>query len=198
MEKIGINTNQRGYVNTNLKMQTNIKNIYACGDITGNFGFTHMAGYEAGIIIRNAIFKFPYKADYSKVAWTTYTSPSVAHTGLTEKMARESNKYGSHLFLNFDNSDRFIIEDETQGFIKAILNKKNIVIGATIVSDNSEELLHVLSILIAKKLKISELLNLIIPYPMRGDILKELAFKKSKEMLTPFNKSIIKNIFLKL
>ena len=198
LDKVGIQTNKRGYVNTDLKMKTNIKNIYACGDITGNFGFTHMAGYEASVVIRNAIFKFPYKADYSKVAWTTYTSPEVAHTGLTEKMAKDTNKYGSHLFLKFDNSDRFIIEDETEGFLKVILDSKGIVIGATIVSDNSSELIHTLSILIAKKLKVTELLNLIVPYPMRGDILKELAFMKSKEMLTPFSKSLIKNIFLKL
>ncbi|MGL5066487.1 MAG: dihydrolipoyl dehydrogenase family protein [Sarcina sp.] len=198
LEKIGLQTNKRGYISTDLKMRTSIKNIYACGDISGNFGFTHMAGYEASVVIRNAIFKLPYKADYSKVAWTTYTSPEVAHTGLTEKMAKDSNKYGSQLFLKFDNSDRFIIEDEKEGFIKVILNPKGIVIGATIVSDNSSELIHTLSILIAKKLKVSELLNLIVPYPMRGDILKELAFMKSKEMLTPFSKSLIKNIFLKL
>ena len=198
LENAGVKTNERGYIQTDLKMKTSVKNIYACGDISGHFGFTHMAGYEAGVVLRNAIFKFPYKADYSKVAWTTYTSPEVAHTGLTEQMAKSANKFGSKLLVKFDNSDRFIIEAETEGFLKVILDQKNVVVGATVVSDNSSELIHTLSILIAKKLKVSELLNLVVPYPMRGDILKELAFMKSREMLTPFNKSLIKNVFLKL
>ena len=197
LEKVGILTNKRGYISTDLKMRTNIKNIYACGDISGNFGFTHMAGYEAGIVIRNSIFKFPYKADYTKVAWTTFTSPSVAHTGLTEEMAKKQGVFGSKIVLDFKGNDRFMIENE-DGFIKVILDNKSRVLGATIVSEDASELLHSFSLLIQRKLKITEFMNLIIPYPMRGDILKELSIIKSKEMLTPFTKKLIKNVFLKL
>jgi len=81
LNKVGVKVNEKGYIVTNKKMRTSVKSIYACGDVTGHYQFTHMAGYQAGIIIRNTIFRMCAKADYSVVPWTTYTKPGVAHVG---------------------------------------------------------------------------------------------------------------------
>ena len=191
IEKLGIEMSKRGHINVDSTMRTNIKNIFACGDITGNFGFTHMAAFEAGIVIRNAIFKMKYSADYNKVAWTTFTSPEVAHTGLTEKMAKDKNIFGSSIIVDFDWNDRYIVEDENEGFIKVVLDSSDRVIGATVAGVESSEMIHALTVAIYKKMKITDLNNIIIPYPMRGEVIKEVALKKAKEKLTDFNKKVV-------
>ena len=70
-------------------MKTNIKHIYACGDVNGLFPFTHVAGYEAGIALTNAILRLPRKADYAKIGWCTYTDPEIASIGYNEKRAKK-------------------------------------------------------------------------------------------------------------
>ena len=67
------------------------KRVFAIGDIAGGYQFTHIAGYHAGIVIRNALFRLPAKVDYRAVPWVTYTDPELANVGLTEKVAREKH-----------------------------------------------------------------------------------------------------------
>ena len=88
LETLKIKINQAGYIITNSKLQTNIKNIYSCGDATGPYLFTHTASYQAGIIVRNLLLPFASHVNYSRLAWTTYTRPEVAHIGYTEQWAR--------------------------------------------------------------------------------------------------------------
>ncbi|MDZ4198117.1 MAG: FAD-dependent oxidoreductase, partial [Kiritimatiellia bacterium] len=83
----GVTVTPRG-IPTNARMKTNISHIYACGDVNGQLPFTHVAGYEAGIALTNAVLHLPRKADYGKIGWCTYTAPEVACMGLNEKRAR--------------------------------------------------------------------------------------------------------------
>lgn len=62
--------------------------VYACGDVAGPFRFTHMAEYQAGVVLSNAVFRLPKKVDYRQVPWATFTDPELAHIGLTEARAR--------------------------------------------------------------------------------------------------------------
>ena len=65
LEAAGVKFTPRG-IPTNARMKTNINHIYACGDVNGQLPFTHVAGYEAGIALTNAILRLPRKADYGK------------------------------------------------------------------------------------------------------------------------------------
>ena len=107
-------------------LRTSAKNIYAAGDVTAHFQFTHMADYEAQIVLQNCFLFFPFtkKADYSVVPWATFTEPEVARVGLTEKEARE--KYGDVKIIKveFEENDRAQAEGETEGFAKIILTAK--------------------------------------------------------------------------
>ena len=88
LEAAGVNFTARG-IPTDPRMRTNIRHIYACGDVNGQLPFTHVAGYEAGIALTNALLRLPRKADYGKIGWCTYTDPEVASVGLNEKRARK-------------------------------------------------------------------------------------------------------------
>lgn len=81
-------TFERGGIQVDGRLRTSNRKIFAIGDVAGGLQFTHVAGYHAGIVIRNALFRIPAKADVSAVPWVTYTDPELAHVGLTEAAAR--------------------------------------------------------------------------------------------------------------
>ena len=62
--------------------------FYAIGDVAGGMQFTHVAGYHAGLIIRQALFGLPAKEMTAHIPWATYTDPEIAQVGLTEEQAR--------------------------------------------------------------------------------------------------------------
>jgi len=197
LEKVGIKVNQRGYIITNSKLQTNFRNIYACGDVTGPFQFTHMAGYQAGIVIRNSIFHIGAKLDYSAVPWTTYTKPEVAHVGHTEITAKKADLFKKSILVPLGENDRARAENDVNGFLKLIISKNNKLIGATLVGEKAGEMIPVATLAIRQKLKVSAFLDLIFSYPTEAEIFKTAALKSLKDSVKPWQSKIIKSLFLR-
>ncbi len=194
LENIGIEVDSRGYIKVNDYLQTNIKNIYACGDVRGRYQFTHSASYEAGIVVRNALISPLFKASYYNIAWTTYTVPEVAHVGYLEEECKKLNiKYSTQL-LPIDEVDRAKAEDDRYGFIKIILDAKKHIIGATIVGEKGGEMLPILSLMVTRRMKLSSVMAIIYQYPIQGEILKTLAYKDFNENVKPWQKNLLKKI----
>lgn len=195
--KLNIDITSRGFVKTNAKLQTNVGNIYAAGDVTGPFQFTHMAGYHGGIIVQNAILGLiKKKVDYSSVPWTTYTSPEVAHVGYTEPWAKQEKLFVRAIKIDFAEIDRAITEDD-EGFIKLILGKKNRIIGATIVGAKAGEMIPLATLAIKQKLSPSAFSGLIFSYPTEAEIYKFTSFQLMRESFKPWMKNLIKLILPK-
>ena len=93
LEAAGVAYSAKG-ITVDARLRTSNKRIYAIGDVAGGLQFTHMAGYHAGIVIRNALFKLPAKVDTRAVPWVTYTEPELAQVGATEPMAKEQRPRG--------------------------------------------------------------------------------------------------------
>ena len=86
LEAASVAFERRG-IEVDARLRTTNKKIFAIGDIASPYQFTHMAGYHASIVIRNALFKLPAKVNYSAVPWVNYTDPELAHVGRTESDA---------------------------------------------------------------------------------------------------------------
>jgi len=196
-DSVGVKRDEKGYIETNEKLQTNISSIYACGDVVGPYQFTHMASYQAGIIIRNIIFKMGAKVDYSTVPWTTYTKPEVAHVGYTEPWAKAAGKYKEHVIINLNSNDRSKTENDRTGFLKLILGPGKRLIGATLVGDKAGEIIPVATLAIQQKLKASIFLNMIFAYPSQAEIFKFASLELSKRGFKPWMKKLIKVLFLR-
>ncbi len=194
LEQLGIEVDQRNYIQVNDKLQTNISNIYACGDVRGKFQFTHMASYEAGIAVKNALITPRYRVNYSQVVWTTYTLPEVAHVGYNKEQAENEDLFGEEYSLDLNTNDRAMAEGDTSGFVKVILDRKGRIIGGTIVGDKAGEMLPIISYMVAKKCKLTELLSVIYQYPIEGEILKTLAIDAFKAHVAPWQKKIVEKI----
>ncbi|BDW87380.1 dihydrolipoyl dehydrogenase family protein [Thalassospira tepidiphila] len=175
LKDAGIEFTDRG-VSVDARLRTSNKKVFAIGDITGGLQFTHMAGYDAGIVIRNALFRLPAKVDHSAVPWVTYTNPELAQVGLTEKAARE--QYGDDIRVvtwDYAENDRARAEAETEGFIKVITKPNGRILGAAIVGRQAGELIGVWSLAISKKMKIGAIAGMIAPYPTLGELSKRVA-----------------------
>ncbi len=175
LEAAGIEYTPKG-ITVDARLRSSNKRVFAVGDIAGGYQFTHIAGYHAGIVIRNALFRLPAKVDYRAVPWVTYTDPELANVGLTEKAARE--KHGDTIRVvttPFSENDRAQAERETVGMVKVVTDKKGRILGAGLVGYHAGELLQPWVLAISQGLKISAMASIIAPYPTMGEVNKRVA-----------------------
>lgn len=196
IDEVGIKLDRSGYVLTDSQQRTSIPNIFACGDVCGPYQFTHMAAYQAGIVIRNAIFRLRSRVDYANVPWVTFTKPEVAHTGYTEQRARDLGVYRDHEIVNLNDVDRAKCEDDRVGFLKVVLGERGRLVGATLVGDKAGEIIPLASLAINEKYKASKFLNLTFPYPVEAEIFKRAGLALAKKSFRPWMKTVIRRLFL--
>ncbi len=192
LEKVGVKTNEKGFIVVNDKLQTTADNIYACGDVRGRYMFTHSAGYEGIVAVKNALIAPMFKTSYQNIAWTTYTSPEVAHVGLLESEAKTKGAYTR--VINISDNDRAKAEDDRTGIVKLVLDKKSRILGATIVGAKAGEMIVPLSLMVTQKLRLSAALNIIYSYPIQGEIVKTLAGNDFKSRVKPWQQSLVRKI----
>ena len=152
------------------------KRVYAIGDVAGGLQFTHVAGYHASVIIRSMLFGLPSKARTDHIPWATYTDPELAQIGPTEAEAIKMHGKGAITTVRFDYSgnDRAIATGKTDGFIKVMVFAGK-PIGVTIVGENAGDLIGTWALAIANKMKMSDVANMVAPYPTLGEINKRAA-----------------------
>lgn len=170
----GITHDRRG-IQVDARLRTSNKRVFAIGDVNGGYQFTHVAGYQAGIVIRNALFNLPAKVDERAVPWVTYADPELAQVGHTEASAAEHGIEVTTTRFDFAENDRARAERATEGFVKAIVGKRGVVLGATIVGPHAGELLMPWILAVQKSLKIGDVASLIVPYPTLSEVSKRAA-----------------------
>ncbi len=178
----GVEFSPRG-VPADSRMRTNVSHIYSCGDVNGVFPFTHVAGYEAGIALSNAVLRLPRKADYSKVPWCTYTDPEVASIGLNERRAKASGVEYRVLESPFRDVDRALAEGETEGKIKVLISPSGALLGCQIAGHHAGELIHEWVAAINGGVKLSTMAGAIHAYPTLAEISKKAAGSYYSEKL---------------
>ncbi|MDA0267046.1 MAG: FAD-dependent oxidoreductase [Cyanobacteria bacterium] len=180
LEAAGVKVGKQGVI-VNAKLQTTNPRIYAAGDIIGGYQFTHVAGYEAAVVLQNALFFPTKKADYRVIPWATFTEPELSRVGFTEAEAR--SRYGDDVAVlrhNFDHVDRALAEDAGVGFAKFITRKNGEILGAHMVGPSAGELIHEVVLAMSYKLKISAL-QVIHVYPTLSEINPKTALQLTKQ-----------------
>lgn len=174
LDKIGVEFDEKG-IRVDDRMRTSQTHIYAAGDVSGGYLFTHAAGYEGGIVVSNAIFHLPRKADYTFLPWCTYTDPELASIGMNESAATKAGIGYSVWAEEFRTNDRSIAEGEETGRIKMILNEKESPIGVQIFGPRAGDLVSEWVAALNGGVKLSRLVSAIHPYPTLGEINKKVA-----------------------
>jgi pyruvate/2-oxoglutarate dehydrogenase complex dihydrolipoamide dehydrogenase (E3) component len=174
LEGIGIDLEDRG-IRVDSRLRTSRKHIYAAGDVTGGYQFTHAAGYEGGIVVSNAVFHLPRKVDYTFLPWCTYTDPELASIGMNETRAKEAGIECRVWTEAFRDNDRSLAEDRKTGLIKMILDKKEKPLGVQILGPRAGDILAEWVAVLNGKVKLSSLASAVHPYPTIGEINKRVA-----------------------
>ncbi len=191
----GVAFSPRG-VPADARMRTNVPHIYACGDVNGVFPFTHVAGYEAGIALSNAVLRLPRKADYTKVPWCTYTDPEVASIGLNEKRAKEAGVEYRVLSAPFREVDRALAAGEPGGMIKVLIRPSGALLGCQIAGHNAGELIHEWVAAINGGVKLSTMAGAIHAYPTLAEISKKAAGSYySEKLFSDRTKKVLRFLF---
>lgn len=175
LDAAGIEHTRRG-INVDKMLRTSNKRVYAVGDVAGSLQFTHMAGYHAGLAIRNILFRLRAKENTHIIPWATYTQPELAHVGHTEVTAREAKVKGlSVLRWPYGENDRAQAERKTAGLIKIIVSKGGKIEGATIAGEGAGEMINLWALAVTKKMTVSDIAAYVSPYPTMTEIGKRAA-----------------------
>ncbi len=174
LENAGIEFDRRG-IKVSDKMRTSNKRVYAIGDVTGGLQFTHVAGYQAGLVIRALLFRLPAKMKNHIIPWSTFTDPEIAHVGMNAEVAKEKFKDIRVLRWPYSENDRARAERKTNGLIKVITRKNGKIEGVSIVGHNAGEMINMWALAISKNMKVSDIAGYVSPYPTMTEIGKRAA-----------------------
>ncbi len=163
-----ITVSAKGFVQTNDFFQTNLKNIFALGDINGRHLLAHAASHQAEWLAEYLLGHSP--APYSAlVPNVIYSIPSISSLGISQKEATQDFIISK---TSYNLSGKAQAENNSEGWIK-LISKEKVLYGAQIFGYNSEDLLPLLSFAIANQVKLTELTKLIFPHPSYCELLKE-------------------------
>ena len=190
LEAVGVAYHSKG-VTVSDRLQTTNPMIYAAGDVCSPYQFTHAADFMARIVIQNALFRGRRKASSLVIPWCTYTSPEIAHVGLSEHQAKEKNIAIDTYIQKFHDVDRAILDGEDEGFVKVHVKKgRDKIVGATIVASHAGDLISEITLAMTHGLGLSKIGSTIHPYPTQAEAIRRLGDQYSRTRLTPLVKSL--------
>jgi len=164
LEHAGIELEGKG-LKVDEHLSTTAPNVYAAGDITGKYLFTHVAEYQGRNALRNALFPVKAKVDHRVVPWTTFTDPEVARIGLTEEQAREQHDHVKVFRQPFGGVDRAMADGETTGLVKIVTGRRGKILGGHIIGPDAGNLIHEIVLAMQRNIPIGTLSTTIHVYP---------------------------------
>ena len=178
LEEMGVRLRPNRTIEVNEFLQTNIPTIYACGDVTGPYQFTHVAAHQGWYTSVNTLFGIlrRFKVDYSVIPWATFTEPEIARVGLNESDAKEQGISYEVTTYGIDDLDRAIADSEAHGFVKVLtVPEKDRILGVTIVGEHAGDLIAEYVLAMRHGLGLNKVLGTIHIYPTLAEANKYAA-----------------------
>jgi len=145
----------------------------------------------ARIVIQNALFKGRAKASSLTIPWSTYTSPEVAHVGLSLLDAKSQGIAIQTYTQELKEVDRAILEGETEGYVKVHVKAgSDEIVGATIVAPNAGDLISEITLAMTHGLGLKKIASTIHPYPTQAEAIRRVGDQFNRTRLTPMVKSL--------
>ncbi|GGC53674.1 dihydrolipoamide dehydrogenase [Siccirubricoccus deserti] len=178
----GIAASPRGVATQADLRSTSNRRVWAVGDIAdpegiGPRAFTHVASQHAGIVVRSMLFRLPFtRVDYAALPRVTYTDPELAQVGLTEAEARERGIAGLAVHRwPLGENDRAIAEARPEGLVKLVVDGRGRLVGAGVLAPRAGEMAGMFGLMIGRRLPLSALAGLVLPYPTLAEAAKRAA-----------------------
>ncbi len=184
LDRAGIEHSPQG-ITVDDHLRTSVKHVYAAGDCAGGYQFTHYAGFQGAMAVRNVLLPGRSRARPQHPPWATFTDPEVAHSGYTEEQARR--RFGDKVrvsILPMAQVDRAVTEDATEGFIKVVQRSNGEAIGATIVGQRAAEALQAWTLAGDHGLKMGDVARTMQAYPSLATGNQQVAWDAHLDTLT--------------
>ncbi|MEW6532195.1 MAG: FAD-containing oxidoreductase [Thermodesulfobacteriota bacterium] len=191
LETAGVQYDTRRGVFVDDHLKSTNPNIFAIGDISMSYKFTHMADAAARIVIQNALFKGSKALSALTVPWCTYTDPEIAHVGMYQQDAENKGVAVDTYVRPLTEVDRALVDGEDEGFVKIHVAKgTDRILGATVVAAHAGEMISEITLAMVGKLGLGAISRVIHPYPTQAEAIKHTADAYYRTRLTPFLKRL--------
>jgi pyruvate/2-oxoglutarate dehydrogenase complex dihydrolipoamide dehydrogenase (E3) component len=195
LEEAGVVYSPRG-ITVDRRCRTNVRHIYAAGDVTGRYQLTHMSEHMAKIAVSNALLRVPMKLDTKHVSWATYTDPELAHVGTTEARLRERGTRFRTYRFPYSKVDRAITEGATTGLIKVHAREfDGKILGASVLGRSGGELICEYAVAMKNGLTLRKLADTIHPYPSYGQAARRAADQWYVQKQSPRTVRFLQRLF---
>ena len=192
LEAAGVAYDGRG-VTVDDNLRTTNRRIYAAGDIASAYKFTHMADALARIVLTNALFLGRKKASALTVPWCTYTSPEIAHVGLSEREAAEAGVAVQAITVPLHDVDRARLDGQDEGFLRVLVRTgTDRIAGATLVAEDAGNMISEVTLAMTAGIGLGTIAGTIHPYPTQAEALKKAADAYNRTRLTPTVKRLFR------
>lgn len=183
LENMDLKLTEKGHILVNEKMETNVSNIFAAGDVTNTPHFVYTAAKEGSTAVNNAFSLSKTKLDYSSLPWVVFTDPQISGAGMDEVEAEKAGIPFEVSKLDLIHVARALAAQDTRGFIKLIRNPEtDKLIGARVIAPEGGELIQQLSMAIKFGITIKDLAESFYPYLTLGEGIKLAAITFGKDV----------------
>ncbi len=153
-------------------LRTTVPHIWAAGDVTGGYQFTHIASEQGEFVVQNAFASQPKPFNIPVVSWVTFTNPELAHVGKTEVQLRKENIPHRVARMPLNKLDRAIAEAETDGLVKMLAGEKGEILGCHILAARAGDLIAPVVLAMKAGLTVDTLAETILPYPTMAEAVR--------------------------
>ena len=174
LEAAGVETTKKG-ISVGATLRTNVPHIWAAGDVTGGYQFTHVATEQGELVAHNVFAEHPKSFDDHVVPWVTYTNPPLAHVGKTEEELREAGVEYNVGCITFKEIERAVSQDETEGLVKLLVDAERKILGGHILGTHADDVLAPIIVAMQAGLTVDTLAATLLPYPTFSEAVKRAA-----------------------
>lgn len=187
--RAGIQCGERG-IAVDSRLRTSNRRVFACGDVTGGFQFTHAADAAARVVIRNALFLGRARADRIVVPWCTYTDPEIGSVGIGATAAAAAN--AESITISYADLDRARLDGESEGFLRIHADRRRgTILGATAVGARAGEILGQISLAMTAGVGLGAISSAVYPYPTYSEALRKAGDAWRRTKLTPGSRRLL-------
>jgi len=174
LQAAGVETTKKG-IRVDATLRTSVPHIWAAGDVTGEYQFTHVATEHGKLVAQNVLAEHPQPFGERVVPWVTYTNPPLAHVGKTEEELREAGVEYKIGRMQFKEVERAIAQDETEGLVKLLVDTQGKILGGHILGSRADDLLAPIVVAMQAGLPVQALASTILPYPTLSESVRRVA-----------------------